>query len=79
MGQHKYERLQLPIESLLISVIQIFLLLFMRSLLSPATIFMSKILLSSENRIMYIVIHALLNILMALILPDIKQGGIYQF
>lgn len=43
MGQHKYERLQLPIESLLISAIQIFLLLFMRSMLSAATIFMSKI------------------------------------
>ena len=43
MGQHKYERLKLTRKSLLISAIQIFLLLFMRSMLSAATIFTSKI------------------------------------
>lgn len=79
MGQHKYERLQLPIESLLISAIQIFLLLFMRSMLSAATIFTSKIHPAIREEDSVHSYSCPLNILMALLLPDIKQGGIYQF
>jgi hypothetical protein len=43
LGQHKNECLQLPMESMLISVIQLLLLLFVRSVLSAATVFMSRI------------------------------------
>ena len=67
MGQHKYKRLQLTDICLWEVCFQLQQFLCQRSILP------------SEKKILYIVIHALLNILMALLLPDIKQGGIYQF